>query len=205
MAAPNSDTELRWEGEQWTFSEGIVSEPQSVLNLPEAVRSTDDVKYSLSIRGGGMDSETAVGPCASQSTGPGPHRLVAFGCPRRALGPLGLEVGYQWLLLGPLRWLSNRGQPGAGRSLFAQITPQWRSGEFFSFFGFITRASSVFGPTLYIAATAIFDTRVAVTAILLIIIAGTIVLQRVNVGEGLRVVEIENRRYEEEESEDKES
>ena len=199
-AAPDSDPELRWEGEQWTLSEGVVLSPQAVLNLPEAVRSIDDVKYSLSIRGGGMDGESAVGPAHPSLLGRG---LIDWwpSTVRGALwAPLGLEVGYQWLLLGLSVGLVIGGSQALARSLFAQITPQWRSGEFFSFFGFITRASSVFGPTLYIAATAIFDTRVAVTAILLIIIAGTIVLQRVNVGEGLRVAEIENRRYEEEES-----
>ena len=33
-AAPDSDMELRWEGEQWTLSEGVVLNPQAVLNLP---------------------------------------------------------------------------------------------------------------------------------------------------------------------------
>ena len=80
------------------------------------------------------------------------------------------------------------------RSLFAQITPQSRSGEFFSFFGSMSRASSVLGPTLYIVATAVFDTRVAVTAILAIIVAGTIALRWVDVAEGSRVAEAENRR-----------
>ena len=86
------------------------------------------------------------------------------------------------------------GSQALARSLFAQITPESRSGEFFSFFGFMSRASSVFGPMMYVAATAVFDTRVAVTSILLIIIAGTIVLTRVNVAQGMRAAAREERR-----------
>ena len=84
------------------------------------------------------------------------------------------------------------GSQALARSLFAQITPQSRSGEFFSFFGFMSRASSVFGPMIYVVATALFDTRVAVTSILLIIIAGTVALRWVDVEEGMRAADSEN-------------
>jgi hypothetical protein len=46
---------------------------------------------------------------------------------------------------------------------------------------------------LYIVATALFDTRVAVTSILIIIVAGAIILAWVDVAEGARVAEVENR------------
>ena len=62
----------------------------------------------------------------------------------------------------------------------------------------MSRASSVFGPLLYIAATAVFDTRVAVTSILIIIVAGTIILRWVNVAEGERVAAEEDARLLEE-------
>ena len=108
--------------------------------------------------------------------------------------PLGVDVGYQWLLLGVLVGCIIGGSQALARSLYAQITPERRSGEFFSFFGFIGRASSVLGPTIYIVATAVFDTRVAVISILLIIIAGTIVLRWVDVTEGARVATEEDAR-----------
>jgi UMF1 family MFS transporter len=108
--------------------------------------------------------------------------------------PLGLAVGYQWLLLGVLVGMVIGGSQALARSLFAQITPGSRSGEFFSFFGFISRTSSVLGPILYIAATSLFDTRVAVVSILLIIVAGTILLRRVDVNEGIRVAASEEAR-----------
>ena len=199
-AVPDADVDLRWQGEQLTLYEGATLSPERTRGLLEAVRSTDGLEHSLSIRGGGMDRESAVGPAHPSVLGSGPidwwPSLV-----RNALWkPLGLDAGYQWLLLGLFVGLVIGGSQALARSLFARITPQSRSGEFFSFFGFITRASSVFGPIMYIFATAVFDTRVAVTTILLIIVAGTIMLQRVDVEEGSRIAEMENRRYEERES-----
>lgn len=108
--------------------------------------------------------------------------------------PVGLGVGPQWLLLGALVGWVIGGSQALARSLFAQITPERRSGEFFAFFGFIGRASSVFGPTLYIAATALADTRVAVMSIMLIIVAGTVLLTRVDIAEGTRIAAEEDAR-----------
>ena len=110
--------------------------------------------------------------------------------------PLGLGVGPQWLMLGAMVGWVIGGSQALARSLFAQITPERRSGEFFGFFGFIGRASSVFGPMIYIAATALFDTRVAVLSILLIIVIGTVMLRWVDVAEGTRVAAEEDARAE---------
>ena len=86
------------------------------------------------------------------------------------------------------------GSQALARSLFAQITPETRSAAFFSFFGFMNRASSVFGPLLYVIVTGMFDTRVAVASILTIIIAGTIMLIWVDVAEGVRTAAEEDDR-----------
>ena len=85
------------------------------------------------------------------------------------------------------------GSQALARSLFAQITPETRSGEFFSFFGFMSRASSVFGPMLYVVVTAMFDTRMAVASILSIIIAGTGILKWVDVEQGVIVAQEEDK------------
>ena len=108
--------------------------------------------------------------------------------------PLEFDVGYQWVLLGAMAGLVLGGSQALARSLFAQITPETRSGEFFSFFGFMSRASSVFGPMLYVAATAFFDTRVAILSILILIVLGTIALRWVDVDEGTRVAAQEDAR-----------
>ena len=181
-------------GESWVLSQGILLKPRAVLYLPDTISDSEGFEYSLSIRGGELDGQSAVGDAHPSVLGPGPIDWWPSIVRGFLWQPLGLEVGYQWLLLGVLVGLVIGGSQALARSLFAQITPESRSGEFFSFFGFMSRASSVFGPMMYIAATAIFDTRVAVTSILLIIIAGTIVLTRVNVPMGMRAVAREERR-----------
>ena len=181
-------------GESWVLSQGILLKPRAVLYLPDTISDSEGFEYSLSIRGGDLDGQSAVGDAHPSMVGQGPIDWWPSIVRGFLWQPLGLEVGYQWLLLGVLVGLVIGGSQALARSLFAQITPESRSGEFFSFFGFMSRASSVFGPMMYIAATAIFDTRVAVTSILLIIIAGTIVLTRVNVSMGMRAVAREERR-----------
>ena len=192
---PDSASGLGPGGERLTIEEGAALRPRDVRGLLEAVRSSDDVKYSVSVQGGGMDGESAIGPAHPSALGAGPVDWWPSVVRAALWQPLGLDAGYQWLLLGVCVGLVIGGSQALARSLFAQITPQSRSGEFFSFFGFVSRASTVFGPTLYIVATAVFDTRVAVTSILLIIVAGTIVLRWVDVGKGTRVAEAEERRH----------
>ncbi len=195
-AAPDLDDpfELRWQGEYWTLEAGAVLGVGAVANLPEAIEETEDVEYGISIRGGALDGQSALGPAHPSLLGGGPIDWWPSLVRGLLWEPLGLGVGYQWLLLGVLVGWIIGGSQALARSLYAQITPERRSAEFFSFFGFISRASSVFGPTLYIVATAVFDTRVAVTSILLIIVAGTIALRWVNVAEGARVAAEEDAR-----------
>ena len=183
---PDEGLELEGEGEAWALTEGAVLKPRSVQNLPEAVANAKSFAYSLSISGGDSDGRYAVGSAHPSVLGAGPLDLWPSTVRTYLWEPLGLDSGYQWLLLGVMVGTVIGGSQALARSLFAQITPESRSGEFFSFFGFMSRASAVFGPMLYVAVTAVFDTRVAVTSILAIIIAGTIVLAKVNVAHGMR-------------------
>ena len=153
--------------------EGAVLDIQAVRGLPEAVRGSDGVAYGISFRGGEMDGAVRLGSGTPSRAGRWSAGLVACGGARRAVGgrwdwtpgTSGCCWGHAW------EWSSGAARPLRG-ACSAQLTPQSRSGEFFSFFGFMSRMSSVFGPMLYIAATAVFDTRVAVTSILMLIVAG---------------------------------
>jgi UMF1 family MFS transporter len=109
-------------------------------------------------------------------------------------GPLGISVNLQWLILGALLGTVLGGSQALARSLFAQIVPESRSSEFFGFFGFIGKASAVFGPMIYLLVTGIYDTRLAILAILVIIVAGTVALRWVDVEEGRGVAMREDER-----------
>ena len=194
-AAPelgDSRSESTWRREGHAVEEGDLLSPEQAGRLLEGVRLSEHSGYGISIEGGGLDGETAVGPRHPSTIGSGVMDWWP-GMVRNALWePLGLNAGYQWVILGTCLGLVLGGSQALARSLFAQITPETRSGEFFSFFGFMTRASSVLGPMLYVFVTSAFDARVAVTSIIVIILAGTIVLRWVDVAAGARVAAAED-------------
>ena len=163
--------------------------------LLEQVRASENSLYGISLAGGGLDGETAVGRLHPSTLGDGPIDWWPALVRHLLWEPLDLDAEYQWLLLGVGVGLVMGGSQALARSLFAQIAPHTRSGEFFSFFGFIGRVSSVFGPILYVAVTAFFDTRLAVVSIMGLIIAGAIVLRWVDVAAGTEVADAEDARH----------
>ncbi len=157
---------------------------------------SEQALYGVSIAGGPLDGERVVGARHPSSLGRGPVDWWPELVRSLLWAPLGLEAQYQWLLLGVGVGLVMGGSQALARSLFAQIAPQSRSGEFFAFFAFMSRLSSVIGPILYVVATDVFDTRVAVVSILLLIVAGAIVLRWVDVAAGAATAQAEDaRRY----------
>ncbi len=187
-----SHSDSMWREEGHEIAEGELLPPGRAERLLEGVRLSEHSAYTISIEGGGLDGETAVGRQHPATLGDGPVDWWPEAVRSAVWEPLGLDAGYQWMILGICLGLVLGGSQALARSLFAQITPETRSGEFFSFFGFTTRASAVFGPTLYVFLTAAFDARVAVTSIIVIIIAGMIVLRWVDVAAGARVAAAED-------------
>ena len=194
-AAPelgDSHSESMWKRDGHDIEEGEMLSPERARRLLEGVRLSEYSTYGVSMEGGFLDGATAIGSRHPSTLGDGRMDWWPSTVRKALWEPLGLVVGYQWMLLGVCLGLVLGGSQALARSLFAQITPETRSGEFFSFFGFTTRASAVFGPTLYVFVTAAFDARVAVTAIIVIILAGTIALRWVDVAEGARVAAAED-------------
>ena len=190
----DSRSEVLWRQEGHAVESGALLRPAQAERLMDGVRQSSHSAYAISIEGGALDGETGVGARHPSILGDGPIDWWPRFVRDRLWEPLGLSVGYQWLALGASVGLVLGGSQALARSLFAQITPEARSGEFFSFFGFVTRASAVFGPTLYVVVTAAFDTRVAVASIAAIIVAGTIALRAVDVPAGAQVAAAEDQR-----------
>lgn len=65
------------------------------------------------------------------------------------------------------------------RTLFAQQIPENHSAQLFAFYTLADKASSVVGPILFAASTLIFPIRYAVVPMLLMLILGTYILQKV--------------------------
>jgi UMF1 family MFS transporter len=86
------------------------------------------------------------------------------------------------------------GSQALSRSLYASMSPAAKSGEFFGLFGVMEKLSAILGPILFAAAAAVFaSSRPAILSLIAFFIIGGILLANVNVGEGRRVVQEENR------------
>ena len=190
----DSLTEALWKEEVGEYAEESVVSSQGAHALVESVGQSEISAYSASIQGGALDGEKSVGVLHPSTLGSGPLDWWPDFVRGVLWEPLGFDAGYQWLLLGVFTGMVIGGSQALARSLFAQITPETRSGEFFSFFGFMSRASAVFGPMIYVVVTSVFDTRMAITSILVIIIAGTIALRWVDVEAGTRAADREDDR-----------
>ncbi|MYA62428.1 MAG: MFS transporter [Dehalococcoidia bacterium] len=190
----DSRIDVLWKEEVGEYSDGDLLSSGIASSLSESVRLSENSAYSISIEGGALDGGKNIGQLHPSTLGSGPLDGWPTLVRDTLWEPLGLDAGYQFLILGVFTGMVIGGSQALARSLFAQITPETRSGEFFSFFGFMSRASAVFGPILYIIVTSAFDTRSAITSILVIIIAGTIVLKWVDVQAGVRTADEEDAR-----------
>lgn len=86
------------------------------------------------------------------------------------------------------------GSQALSRSLYASLSPASKSGEFFGLFGVMEKFSSIIGPLLFAAAGLLFgSSRPAILSLILIFILGGYLLTRVNIEEGKRVAELEDR------------
>ncbi len=188
----DSPSEDLWREEVGDIAAGDTLASGQAGKLLDSVRGSE---YSLSVTGGSLGGQTALGKDHPANLGEGPMDWWPEAVRRWVWRPLGLHAQYQWLVLGVGLGVVLGGSQALARSLFAQISPVTRSGEFFSFFGFVSRASSVIGPLLYVLVTGILDTRVAVVAIMLLIVAGVMVLRWVDVAAGARMADAESARF----------
>ena len=163
-------------------------------SLLQAMSTSENSPYGITIVSGPLGGKTMLGKLHPSRLGDGPVDWWPEVVRNVIWKPLGFTAEYQWILLGVSVGLVMGGSQALSRSLFAQMTPETRSGEFFSFFGFMSRASTVFGPMMYVIVTSFFDTRIAVTSILLIIVAGTVMLNWVDVKAGIIVADEEDRK-----------
>jgi UMF1 family MFS transporter len=78
--------------------------------------------------------------------------------------------------------------------MFGQMVPETRSAEFFGFFGFFGKVAALLGPLIYALMTIWFDSRVGIFALSILIIAGVIILRKVDVEDGIAVAKAEDER-----------
>ena len=193
----NKDVKRQGYAVEWAFDdEGAPISMKVDLNestLAAFKASMDDSRFSYSIEGGELE-DTVVGENHPTSLGDGMLDFIPDTARAWIWAPLGITVFFQFLLLGACAGALLGGSQGLARSMFGQMVPETRSAEFFGFFGFFGKVAALLGPLIYALMTVWFDSRVGIFAISLLIVAGALLLRKVDVEDGIAVAKAEDER-----------
>ena len=184
---------------QWAFDDDGNAVAVPVVLTAEALDALDatmdeDSRFSYSISGGEFGNRTGLGINHPTSLGDGKMDFIPKTARSLIWAPLGMSVFFQFLLLGVFGGALLGGSQGLARSMFGQMVPETRSAEFFGFFGFFGKVAALLGPLIYSVMTVWFDSRVGIFAISLLIVAGAIMLRKVDVEDGIAVARAEDLR-----------
>jgi UMF1 family MFS transporter len=106
---------------------------------------------------------------------------------------MGITVSLQWIILGLFVGVAMGAAGAQARSMFSMLIPETRTSEFFGFFGFLGKSAAMIGTFLYGITSGLFDSRVAILTITIVILLGTYLTSRVDLEEGIRVAAEEDR------------
>ena len=171
----------KWAGfneddESITLNLGVLD----TASLQALTASFEETRFSISENGG----TSVVGIDHPTNLGDGKLDFIPKAVRSNVWEPLGLSVGLQFLILGGSMGTLLGGSQGLARSLFGQMVPESRSAEFFGFFGFFGKVAAFIGPLLYGLMTVMFDSRVGILSIAMLILIGTVMMRWVDVDEG---------------------
>ena len=194
----NEDYKLG-EAVEWAYDDDGLPVPRNVTlteaNVASLQATMDESRFSFSITGAGnISDQTGLGVDHPTSLGDGLLDFIPETARTYVWAPLGMTVFFQFLLLGVFAGALLGGSQGLARSMFGQMVPETRSAEFFGFFGFFGKVAALLGPLIYSLMTVWFDSRVGIFAISLLIVAGAIMLRRVDVEDGIAVARAEDER-----------
>ena len=183
---------------EWAFDKDgnavSVSVNLTTESLAALEATMDESRFSYSIEGGEFANTTGLGVNHPTSLGDGMLDFIPKTARNLVWAPLGMTVFFQFLLLGVFGGALLGGSQGLARSMFGQMVPETRSAEFFGFFGFFGKVAALLGPLIYSVMTVWFDSRVGIFAISLLIVAGAIMLRKVDVEDGIAVARAEDER-----------
>jgi len=163
-------------------------------NMSGFLTANEDTRYSVSVLGGELANSTMVGIHHPTNIGDGKLDFIPLTVRTYVWAPLGMAVFWQWLMLGCLAGVLMGGSQGLARSLFGQMVPETRSTEFFGFFGFFGKVGAFMGPLIYTVLSVMYDSRVAIASLAILIISGTIMMYWVDVEDGIAVANAEDER-----------
>ena len=156
--------------------------------------SIDETRFSVSVKGGELEGSKNVGIDHPTNLGDGSIDFIPVWARDNIWAPLGMTVFLQFLFLGVMMGTLLGGSQGLSRSIFGQIIPETRSTEFFGFFGFFGKVAAFVGPLLYFTMAVMYDSRVGIFSIAILLLIGLILLYRVDVEAGRRDADEEDKR-----------
>ena len=176
-------------------NEYLISSTNNIERM-EAFFATfaEESRFSYSVEGGPLDGSSGMGEKHPTSLGDGPLDAIPSTVRDLVWQPLGINVMFQFLLLGCMAGALLGGSQGLARSLFGQMVPETRSAEFFGFFGFFGKVAALLGPMIYGILTVAYDSRVGVASLCILIIIGTVMMHFVDVEAGRADAQAEDAR-----------
>mgnify|MGYP003321677154 FL=1 len=191
-----SDTEIyKWAGfddanEPIPISLGA----QTNENINALINSFEDTRFSVSIIYSDGSESTKVGVDHPTNLGDGVIDVIPSTVRSNVWGPLGISIGLQFLILGCAMGTLLGGSQGLARSMFGQMVPETRSAEFFGFFGFFGKVAAFIGPLLYGIMTVMYDSRVGILSIAMLILIGAVMMRMVDLEQGRADAQAEDAR-----------
>jgi len=184
----------QWPAEGEKFVKSIDITSTELINSG-ILASFDNTRFSVSIlHEDGSTYTSNVGIDHPTNLGDGVLDFVPENARKFVWDPLGLSVGIQFIILGAAMGSVLGGSQGLARSLFGQMVPETRSAEFFGFFGFFGKVAALLGPLIYGIMTVMFDSRVGILSIAILILVGAIILRTVDVEQGRMDAQAEDAR-----------
>ena len=181
----------------WVFDpQSNSTAPVSSESLIEGVLSSfSDSRFSVSVLDeDGVMHTSNVGIDHPTNLGDGALDFIPETARSYIWEPLGIAVGFQFIILGMAMGSVLGGSQGLARSLFGQMVPETRSAEFFGFFGFFGKVAALLGPLIYGIMTVMFDSRVGILSIAILILTGALLLRGVDVEQGRSDAQAEDAR-----------
>ena len=167
----------------------------NATSMVAAFENTSDHRFSILFVNGPEGGESELGdrhPTVVDQGGPADGWATFMR--DNVWSPLNISVSLQWIILGMFVGIAMGSAGAQARSMFSQLVPETRTSEFFGFFGFLGKSAAMIGTFLYGIASSVFDSRVAILTITIVILAGTYLTSRVDLEEGIRVAEEEDAR-----------
>ena len=184
---------INWE-EKFHKLQGQKVSEEELKRFNNIVQNEPSSSYSVVVTGGQLDSTRIISKNHASSLSDG--WIDAWPAFLRDVlwQPLNIQIGFQWMTLGLLSGLVLGGSQALARACFSMMTPVKKSAEFFGFYAFTMKASSVIGPLIYVIAVNTSNQKLGVLIIWALIVIGTIYLSTIDVRKGALVADEENKK-----------